>query len=193
MDTIINDILTELRTYPLTPTAYHKKLNCGTSLTFGLIPKRISKPELSAISCERAKLYSLLKKLSDSLNIEDYTSITIQHNYSLIRRKEKSGDKAFLFIIGNYEDNGISINNTVINKHNEVVELNTSQDSIIPSRVVSGNRYVIIYHKITSEPFEVSFVEKGGSIQLQCGELSALPGNRFSFYREEKNIVINFD
>lgn len=192
---IIESILQELKVYPLVPTAYHRKLQCGSSHTFGLVPKRSSTPEFSSISFERPKLYKLLVELANSLNLRDYTSITVQHNYSLIRRKEKAGGKAAMLVLGKYQDTGIQVSEQgyIPKTQGHITELDTSKQSILPSRVSDGDRYCVLYHTIQTESFEQpTFEEANGMVRVLCGEHAALPRRAISFVIEYKEVELVF-
>ena len=195
MDTLIAEILHELKTYPLTPSNYHKKLNCGSCHTFGLIPRRGCSPEFGSLSFERGRLYKLLIQLGDLLGIAEYTSISIQHNYSLARRKEKQGGKAHIVLIGSYSDTGIQISDTeefAATQHT-AIPMDTRLQSLLPSPVSSGDRYLLLYHSIVGIPYtRPTFEDVGGSIRVRCGEGAPLPRGRASFVREEKEVLITF-
>lgn len=195
METTIADILHELKTYPLQPSNYHKKLNCGSCHTFGLIPRRGCSPEFSSLSFERARLYKLLVQLGDLLGISDYTSISVQYNYSLVRRKEKQGGKAHIVLLGSYSDKGIQISEQegIVETRHTAIPMDTKLQSLIPSSVHTGDRYLVLYHKLHGAPYEIpTFIEKGSSVQVCCGEQAALPRGRASFVREEKEVLITF-
>ena len=192
---IIADILHELKTYPLVPSNYHRKLNCGSCHTLGLIPRRGCSPEFSSLSFERGRLYKLLVQLGDVLGISDYTSISVQHNYSLVRRKEKQGGKAHIVLIGSYSDKGIQITGQegIVETQYTAIEMDTKSQSLLPSAVNSGDRYLLLYHKLSGVPYEApTFHEVGGSVQVRCGEGAPLPRSRMSFVREEKEVHITF-
>ena len=195
MNDLVARIHTELLAYPLVPTAYHRKLGAGASHTFGLVPRRGLAPEMSSISYLRAKLYKLLVELGQLHKVSGYTSITIQHNYTLVRRKEKTGGKATLILLGEYVDSGVKIGarGQVIQTLNDAVEIDTSKECLVPSAVSSGDRYVILYHTvghaIDSPVFEVS---ANGSVNLLSGELSALSGQHNKFWIETKTGKIDF-
>lgn len=193
MDTLISDLIHELQCFPLIPSAYHRKLNCGSSHTFGLVPKRSCTPELSSISIERTRLYSLLSRLATHYGIQDYTSITVQHNYSLIRRKEKAGGPSHLIVLGTYQDTGIQIGERGLVNTQGLLTFDTSKESLVPSRVSKGDRYLILYHSVPCENFQPpTFSEHNGSVKLHCGEHTALSRRTFSVRFEEKETIIDF-
>ena len=196
MNTLEKEILHELRVYPLVPTNYHRKLGCGTCHTFGLIPRRGGTPEMSAISFERARLYKLLCALADEMGIQDYTSISVQHNYTLTRRKEKQGGKAHIVLLGSYQDTGIRITGAegIFDTQRTVRTLDTAKECICPSVVSSGDRYLVLYHTLANTPYErPEFFESNGNISVRCGEATPLPRGRGSFVREMKEVKIVFD
>ncbi len=179
--------------YPLQPSAYHKKLGVGSSHTLGYTPRRGLEPEISQLSYTRAKLYKLLVDLGKTLRVPSYTSITIQHNYVRQRRRENKGSQASMILLGDYEDDGVRIADRLIHTLNEVHTLDTSQESIVPSVVRSGNRYLILYHNYTIQSailpkFEVS---ENGGVNLS-GELSALQSQHKTFWVEYKKGLIEF-
>lgn len=195
MEDTVAEILRELKTYPLTPSNYHRKLNCGSCHTFGLIPRRGCSPEFSSLSFERGRLYKLLVQLADLLLVDDYTSISVQHNYSLVRRKEKQGGKAHIVLLGSYSDKGIQITGQegIVETQHKAIPMDTKNQSLVPSVVDSGDRYLILYHKLHGSPYDPpTFIQRGTTVQVCCGENSSLPRARFRFVREEKEIVITF-
>lgn len=195
MTDLVAQIKAELLAYPLVPTAYHRKLGAGASHTFGLVPRRGLSPEMSPISYLRAKLYKLLVELGHLHKVSGYTSITIQHNYTLVRRKEKIGGKATLILLGEYVDSGVKIGarGLVVQTLNDAIEIDTSKECLIPSAVTSGDRYIILYHTVghagNSPVFEVS---SNGSVNLVSGELTALSGQQNKFWVEKKEGRIDF-
>jgi hypothetical protein len=191
MNTLIAEIRNELR-YPLVPTAYHKKLGVGVSHTFGYVPRRGLEPELSQLSYTRAKLYKLLVDLGETLRVPSYTSITIQHNYVRQRRREKNGSQASLFLLGTYEDTGVQVGERVVETREELVTLDTSQESIVPSAVVEGDRYLILYHRYTLQQYEAPKFEVMNGIVNLSGELSALQNKQKLFWIENKSGRIEF-
>jgi len=191
MNELIAEILTELR-YPLQPTAYHKKLGAGVSHTFGYTPRRGLEPEVSQLSYTRAKLYKLLVDLGETLRVPSYTSITIQHNYVRQRRREKNGSQASLVLLGKYEDAGVQVGERVVKTRGELLTLDTSQESILPSAVVEGDRYVILYHKYSLQQYEAPKFEVSNGIVNLSGELSALQNKQKLFWVENKSGKIEF-
>lgn len=197
MENLEKEIVHELKVAPLIPTNYHRKLLAGAQHTFGLIPKRGGTPEMSPISFTRARLYKLLVQLGDILGIQDYTSISVQHNYTLTRRKEKQGAAAHMVLLGSYSDVGIRIpeQEKVYYTQRISIPLDTSKECIIPSVVSSGDRYLILYHKIqtTNQPFQKpEFLDCNGTIKLSCGDDVRLPKSRQNFVREIKEVLIDW-
>ena len=151
---------------------------------------------MSAISFERARLYKLLCALADEVGIQNYTSISVQHNYTLTRRKEKQGGKAHILLLGSYQDTGIRIagREQVFDTQRTVETLDTAKEYICPSVVLTGDRYLLVYHTVSNTPFERPvFSEANGTVSVRCGEQVALPRGRTSFVREIKEVEIVFD
>lgn len=190
---LIAELLDELKAYPLLPSNYHKKLKCGSAHSFGLANRRGLPPQLSALSTERAKLYKVLVELAGALNITDYTSVTIHHNYTLIRRKEKAGGKATLLILGTYKDSGIKLlGKEEIIETQKPVEVDTTKEVVLSSPVTGGDRYVVLYHKIGAKAYTPEFEVHNNSVRL-CGERPALSCGSLSFWLEEREAIISFD
>ena len=192
MSPVIAELLDELKRYPLAPTPYHRKLGAGSCHTFGLVPRRGLTPEVSAISFLRAKLYKLLVEFGKSQRVGSYTSITIQHNYTLVRRREKTGGKGWVIVIGEYQDSGVKVGTTPVTE--TITEIDTSSECLVPSAVSNGDRYLILYHSIghavDSPLFEIA---SNGSVNLVSGELSALNQQQNLFWVEMKSGKIEFD
>jgi hypothetical protein len=113
----------------------------------------------------------------------------------LSRRKEKQGGKAHIVLIGSYSDKGIQVSEQegVVETQNTAIPMDTKNQSLIPSPVSSGDRYLLLYHKLNGIPYEPpTFEDVSGSVRVRCGELMPYPRNRFSFVREEKEVFITF-